>query len=163
MNTRTQTEEYEKKRKDIVLTFIVGLGILFVCQCYVLLSVQLPVQDFIILSCCLAGNVCMQLGIYLRVKLLLEILHIVFLLFVFILIPCFAQSIHLLGLNVICVIVTLAIRAEHGMCALRVLESPETRKPYDNWIVDQMNFNLLFTLVGVICIIQMILKYKINK
>ena len=162
MNTRTQTEEHEKKRKDIVRTFIVGLGTLFVCQCYVFLSVQLPFWDFVILGCCLASVVCMQIGIYLRVKLLLEILHILFLLFVFILIPCFAQSVHLLGLNVICVLVTLAIRAEHSGCALRVLESPEKRKPYDNWIVDQMNFNLLFTFVGIICIIRIIMQYKIK-
>lgn len=160
MNTPPRKDEYEEQRRDVEHTFTVGLGSLFVCQCYVLLNVSLPMRDVVILSCSLVSTMLMQIGIHLRAQLLLEVLHILFLLFVFFVIPCFARSVHLLALNIVCILVTLGIRAEHGMCALRILESPEERKPYDNWIVDQLNFNVLFALLGIICLMKLAMKHK---
>ena len=101
-----------------------------------------------------------QIGLLIAIAIdwvgLIQYLHILFTA-MFVIVPLFATSPILFAFHMIVTLCTLAARSEcDGKCPVNTLEKDE-EKIYNESIVDQINFNLVFWSSGIVTIIRWVL------
>lgn len=152
--------KHREKYNQIKTVFVPFLCVLLSCSIGLLLFTQLSYIDVCITCVGMVSCLAMLVCLYKQNVSVMQALHFIFGIQLFVIVPLFAESTYLVGLHLCVLIATMGLRAEFKACVFRVLEGKSKTKPYDHPAIDAINFNLLFTLLGVVYVVKLIRKNK---
>ena len=136
-------------------TFLYIAVSVFICiECVLLLYLNASMDKIIIVVSLLTQGT-LLFALYKQLSVVIQITHVIFILFMVICLPFLSMSSVLLGFHVMACLLTLAIRSEYRSCPISNSEGDTTTKIYHNAIHRFMNYNVLYFLCGCISLFRL--------
>lgn len=133
-------------------TLYAVVSIFMIAECVLFFILQTVIDKSIIAISFLSQSFLLY-GLMNHYYTLIQIMHIVFAIFMFFIIPFFSQSTLLLLLHVFTCMFTLALRAEYNGCPI-TKEEGSASKLYDSYLIHSINYNILYCLCGCVSLFR---------